>query len=275
MIQLHSHILSDRLHLSLEIIFHATTQVQELAHLCEVEEEIAGEEHKTEKQMAAVVFNFLAQRQVRRFHKSARRPHPRYLHTVDGGSQELVVPLDNTEIAADKNKLTRPFIFITEYLADGFATSLLHFIVELGSLRFTQFLDALLSGEVSTAIGFHECQGGEDVGVVNTPAFDDVADCLVVEGKQCLPEACVLVSEIRFHMDVKAVIDENKFRVAIGLAADENVTWMRVAVYQTPKEHLGREEIYHGCHDFLQRQAKASAAVPPTPFVSFWLNLEA
>lgn len=106
----------------------------------------------------------------------------------------------------------------------------------------------LFCGAVPAAVRGHECDGGEEVWILHAPALDDVTESRVVEGEQGFPEARVLVSEGWVHVDVEAVVYEDKFGFTGGCAADEDVSWMGVAVDPAPEEHLGGEEVDHCCH---------------------------
>lgn len=163
LVQIHPHILGHILHLLLDIILHAAAQMQELPHLGKVEEEIAAEEHDAEEEMPAEVRKFLGPGQIGRLNERAGRPHARDLDTVDRRAEELVVPLDDAQVAADEDEFLRPLVLVSEDLADGLAGGLLHLVVALGALDLAEPLQMLARGEVAAAVGPHHREGGEHV----------------------------------------------------------------------------------------------------------------
>lgn len=60
---------------------------------------------------------------------------------------------------------------------------------------------------VAAAVGRHERNRGEEVGVLHAPAVHDLSEGCVVKGEEGFPETRVLASEGLIHMDVEAVVD--------------------------------------------------------------------
>lgn len=57
------------------------------------------------------------------------------------------------------------------------------------------------------------------------------------------------------ELDVQTVVDEDEFGFSGGEAADEDVSWVRVAVDTAPQEHLRREEVDHSRHYVFEGEA--------------------
>ena len=247
--------------------------MQKLSDLGEPEEQVRREQHHLEQDMAGKVPHLLPGGQVGAFDEGAARPRACDFDPVDGGAQELVVGLDDAEVAADEDQGVRPLGLVAEDLADGAAGGLLHFVVAAGVVVLGEVLEVLGCGEVAAAVGAHEGGGGEDVGVGDAPLVDDFVEGRVVECEERFPEAGVLVAEGRVHVDVEAVVDEDELRAPGGLAAHEDVAWVGVAVHDAPEEHLGGEEVDHGCHDVFEGHAQAAAVGGPAPGVTVGFEL--
>ena len=130
----------------------------------------------------------------------------------------------------------------------------------------------LLGGAVTTAVGRHKCDRGEEVGVLHAPAGDDLGYDAVVEGQQGFPEARVLVAERGVHVNVEAVVYEHQLGFPRGGASYEDVPWVWIAVYPAPEEHLCGEEVDHGGHHLFQGNAQAAFIVESAPVVPVWLD---
>lgn len=82
--------------------------MQNLSNLRKVEEDIASQQDDLKQQMLSPVLQFLAERKIGGLDECTRRPRARDLDTVHRGTQELVISLDDTQAAADEDKLLRP-----------------------------------------------------------------------------------------------------------------------------------------------------------------------
>ena len=207
LLQLHPHLLGHTLHLPLNIIFHPAPESQKLSNLGKPEKQITPEQHNTEQQMPSPTTHPLQHRESGHLNQRARSPRPRNLNPVHRRPQELVIRLHDAQTPPDEDKLLRPFGLIREDLANRAPCRLLHFIMSLGELRLAQSREMRLRALVAAAVGRHERDGGEEVGVLHAPAVDDLGEGLVVEGEEGFPETRVLVSECFVHVDVEAVVD--------------------------------------------------------------------
>ena len=111
-IQLHAHFLGHFLHLGLDLVFQSASQTEELAHFGKVEKQVAAQQSKPEEQMTTEVSYLLEQWQIGRIDKSPRSPETRQLKAIDRRTHVLVVSLDDAQIAADEDELSRPFSLV-------------------------------------------------------------------------------------------------------------------------------------------------------------------
>ena len=118
MIQFNAVVLREFLHRLLHVILHSLPPTEELPDFTTPEPHIAGKEHKLEDHVACKIPHPLSPWQVRALCQSERRPIPGDLDSVNRGSQELIVTLDNAHVAANDDKLSRPFGLIAENLLD-------------------------------------------------------------------------------------------------------------------------------------------------------------
>lgn len=56
----------------------------------------------------------------------------------------------------------------------------------------------------------------------------------IVKRHQRAPKECVLASKFGIHVDVEAMVNQHELRLAVGLAANENIARMRIAVHSAP-----------------------------------------
>ena len=236
MIQFDAKILGHGPHLLLNLILHPTAaRAEKLPHLGEPKHHVAAKENKLEHHVAAPVAHLFSPGQVGTLDERPRCPRPGDLDAIDRRAEELVVALHDAQVASEEDELLGPFGLVAEDVSDALSHLLLHLKVSLRLLRFRQFRDALARAVVTTRVGTQQCCRGKDVHVVDAPRLDNVFEGAIVKRQQRLPEQGILMAEFGFHLDVEAVVDQNKFGLAIGFAPDKNVPWMRVAMHSTKK----------------------------------------
>lgn len=218
MIQLDPKILSHTLHLLLNIILHPLAHTHNLLNPTPQKHKITNRKHNPESQMLDPIPETLRDIEIGIFCQSSRSPKTGDLDPIHRRTEELVIALDNAQVAADEDEFLGPFGFVAEHGADGVAGFDLHFErVFLDGFAFSAELAQFTDGSVVAAfVGTHEGCGGEDIWVVDAPAAYYVGDGVVVEGEEGFPEECVLVAELGAHVDVEAVVNENEFRFTGG-----------------------------------------------------------
>ncbi|GJC97202.1 hypothetical protein ColKHC_06028 [Colletotrichum higginsianum] len=213
-------------------------------------------------------------RQVRVLEQAAARPLSHHLDTVDRAAEVLVVALDDAHIAANEDELLGPLFLVGEHLADALLHALLHLIVPLGRRLALELLHQPVARPlVAALVRPQQRRAREEVRRLDAPLFGDALDRLIVERHEGLPEDTVLVPEPVRHVHVQPVVDEHELGAAVGQPPDKDITRVRVAVDDAPLEDLGGEEVDHGRHDLLARQAQAAAAASALPLGSFRLDL--
>ena len=252
-------------HRLVHIVIHALAPTEELFELAEVEIRVRGQQDETEDEVVAVVAPADAPGEVGVLGEGAAGPVAGDLDAVDGAAEVLVVALDDAHVAADEDQLARPLLLVAQNLLDALAHRLLHLVLPPLLLPLGQPADPRARAAVPALVGPHQRRRREDVRVVDAPGIHDFFECAVVEGHQALPEERVLVPELGRHVDVEAVVDEDELRAPVGQPPDEDVARVRVAVDPAPEEHLGREEVDHRRHDFLEVQPQAAFAVLAFP----------
>lgn len=274
-VQLDAHILSHALHVRLDIVLHAPTDADPLPRLSPQEPDVAAQQDDAKRHVADPIAPALEKRKVAVLGEGSRGPQTRDLDAVDGRAEELVVALDDAQVAADEEQVARPLGVVAQDLLDAGTHADLHLV---GALLLVLALGRpaklVHGGVVAARVGSHQGRAGEDVRRVDAPAADDVADRRIVQADEGLPEACVLVLEGRVHADVEAVVDEDELWLARGQPSHKDVTRVRVAVDDAPEEHLRREEVDHGGHDLLEGEAQPAFVVAALPgWRSVWLEL--
>jgi hypothetical protein len=69
------------------------------------------------------------------------------------------------------------------------------------------------------------------------------------------------------------MVEEDQLWLARGLASDEDVAWVRVAVYPAEEEHLCGEKVDHGCHYVFEGYAESAAVILAPPVSALRLGL--
>lgn len=208
---IHCNFLHARFHIILQILFPA----EKLRHFAAVKQHVGAEEHEPEQHVPAEIEQAFTVAEVRAVDEGPRRPAAHDLDAVDGRAQVLVVALHDAHVAADEDEFARPLLLVREHLPDALLHLLLHLVRAFALLLLRHgALDARARAVVAARVRSHERRGSEDVRVIDAPAADDLADRLVVERHQAFPEQAVLMPELRLHLHVEAVVDQDQLRLA-------------------------------------------------------------
>lgn len=274
MLELNSNPLRHLLHTLLNIIIHPLPHSNRLSKLRPIKPQISRKQHKPKQTVLPILFPSLNRPRLTILRQSSTSPVASNLDPVNGGAEELVVPLHNPEVAANEDKFLREFVLVRKDIANVAAHTLLHFELSLFLVHFAEFLDAFHGFVVASLVGSHQSGTGEDVRCVDAPFFfGDLGHGFVVEGHQASPEEGVFSPEFGRHLDVETVVDQDEFGFAGGETADEDVARVWVAVNEAPEEHLRAEEVDHCLHYWLEAQAETPFAGCTTPVVSFRFEL--
>ena len=231
MIQLHAKVLEHALHLRLQLILHPPpTRTEKLPDFGKPKNHVAAEEHQLKHHVAAQIDHLIPPRQIWTLYERPRSPRARNLDAVHRRAEELVVSLHDPKIPSQKDQLLGPLGLVAEDFPDALAHLLLHLEMALRSFLFRKLREALAGAVVAARVRAQQGGRGEDVDVVDAPGLDDIFERAVVEGHEGLPEKGVLVPEGGLHLDVEAVVDEDELGLAVGFAADEDVSGVGVAV---------------------------------------------
>lgn len=157
MVEFESHIPCNFLHTSFHVILEVLLSAEELRDFTAVKDHVRTEKDELEEQMPAKVHESLAVAQVRAVHEGPRSPTAHDLDSIDRRSKVLIVALNNTHVASDEDKLSRPFLFIPKNLPNALSHLLLHLVMSL--LLFLDRhgpLDPSTRAIVSTGVGPHK-----------------------------------------------------------------------------------------------------------------------
>lgn len=261
------------LHTTLHLILHAAAQTKELSQLKEVKGNVCQCHDRLEYDVSPCIIQPLHPGEVRILVEAAACPFAHHLDAVDGRAQVLIVALDDAHVPAYEDELLGPLVLISKNIANTLLHLLLHIVVSLRRTETFHRLDVILHGGLAALVRLHQCRTRKHVCCLDTPLFCDVDNGLVIKRHEGLPESTVLMAELRRHVHIEAMINQNQLRATVGETSDEDVSRVRIAVDDAPFEDLSRKEVYHGGHDFFSSQAEASSSTNTLPLLALWLDL--